>query len=82
MYDEETKYFITRITDAVNYLTDDEFEIFQGLTKKVDINLPRPSGLIVVSKGDNKKLFNLVKYILENFDEQKERQDAGDKTTS
>ena len=66
-FDIQDTYILIRIMDCAKHLSQEELDVLQGLIKKVEINLPRPSGYIVISKGDKPKLFNTTKKLLEEF---------------
>ena len=75
-FDIQNNYFLIRIEDCAKYLSQEELDILQGLIKKVEINCPRPSEYLIISKGDKPKLFNTIKKLLEEFYGIKKTKDA------
>ena len=65
-FDNRSKYFIARIDDCAEILSQEELDVLQGLIKKVDINRPRPSGYIVLSKGQTPQLYKFVEGLFDD----------------
>lgn len=65
-FDSRSKYFIARIDDCAELLSQEELDTLQGLIKKVDISRPQPSGYIVLSKGETPRLYKFVGGLFED----------------
>ena len=65
-FDSRSKYFITRIDDCAELLSQEKLDTLQGLIKKVDINRPRPWGYIDLSKGETPQLYKFVEGLFED----------------
>ncbi|MBE3122059.1 MAG: hypothetical protein IMZ58_07640 [Thermoplasmata archaeon] len=61
VFDINNDFFVTKIKNCAEMLSQDELDQLQGLIKKVEILKPSKSEYIVISKIDNPRLFNTIK---------------------
>ncbi len=71
-FDLNREYFVSRIKDCAEVLSDEHFDTVQGLIKRMELQRPRNQEYIVISKADTPKLFDIVKNLTEPFYGKKE----------
>lgn len=61
VFDINNDFFVSKIKDCAEVLSQEELDQLQGLIKKVEILKPSKSEYIVISKIDAPRLFNMLK---------------------